>query len=67
MEDLERRAAARHLRHGLILSLNRLQLQTTPGRRGPAAQPILPTRTIRRNQPCPCGSGRKWKSCCRRN
>jgi hypothetical protein len=25
-----------------------------------------PTTAVRRNEPCPCGSGRKFKRCCRR-
>ena len=45
----------------------------TPPRRGavtarPAPQAPQPaTRPPGRNDPCPCGSGRKFKSCCGRN
>lgn len=66
MENLKRRAAARHLRHGLIAALVPFFGAKVQGPAGPTAQPVLPTRTLRRNQPCPCGSGRKWKLCCRR-
>lgn len=29
-----------------------------------AAAPESPARKVGRNDPCPCGSGRKWKKCC---
>jgi SWIM/SEC-C metal-binding protein len=29
-----------------------------------ARQPALPTPKIGRNEPCPCGSGKKFKKCC---
>ena len=32
---------------------------------GPLRQPALGTERAPRNQPCPCGSGRKYKACCR--
>ncbi|WP_020574273.1 SEC-C metal-binding domain-containing protein [Actinopolymorpha alba] len=28
---------------------------------------VLPTTRVSRNQPCPCGSGQKYKKCCLRN
>ena len=44
-----------------------LTLQQRPTRRGLAARPIR-TRLRRpgRNDPCPCGSGAKFKRCCGR-
>lgn len=27
-------------------------------------RPVVRTETVGRNDPCPCGSGRKWKRCC---
>ncbi|MSR90963.1 hypothetical protein FYJ33_05975 [Clostridiaceae bacterium WCA-383-APC-5B] len=30
-------------------------------------QPIVKERKIGRNDPCPCGSGKKYKKCCGRN
>lgn len=32
--------------------------------RSPAAPPIQAERKVGRNDPCPCGSGRKYKKCC---
>ena len=29
-----------------------------------AALPALPSHAVGRNDPCPCGSGRKFKKCC---
>ena len=37
------------------LQLRRRRLATRPIRRQPTPRP---------NDPCPCGSGRKWKRCC---
>lgn len=36
------------------------------GREGPA-QPVRREKKIGRNDPCPCGSGKKYKKCCGRN
>lgn len=30
-------------------------------------QPVHSTKTVGRNDPCPCGSGKKYKNCCGRN
>ena len=30
----------------------------------PTAQPTAPARKVGRNEPCPCGSGKKYKNCC---
>ena len=27
---------------------------------------VAPAEKVGRNDPCPCGSGKKWKKCCRR-
>jgi len=29
-----------------------------------AQQPVLAKKTVGRNDPCPCGSGKKYKKCC---
>lgn len=29
------------------------------------ASPVTPHKTVRRNEACPCGSGKKSKRCCR--
>lgn len=31
---------------------------------GPIAQPVKPRAHHKRNEPCPCGSGKKYKKCC---
>ena len=36
-----------------------LRLPTSPSARPPQAQPA-----VGRNDPCPCGSGKKYKKCC---
>ncbi|MFA6002969.1 MAG: SEC-C metal-binding domain-containing protein [Elusimicrobiota bacterium] len=36
------------------------------GREAPARQSPGPERKLGRNEPCPCGSGRKFKLCCAR-
>jgi preprotein translocase subunit SecA len=28
--------------------------------------PVVPTEKVGRNDPCPCGSGKKYKKCCGR-
>lgn len=33
----------------------------------PKKKPVVKTDEIGRNQPCPCGSGKKYKQCCGRN
>ncbi|EKE21092.1 MAG: hypothetical protein ACD_7C00360G0001, partial [uncultured bacterium] len=30
----------------------------------PKQKPIINTNTVGRNDPCPCGSGKKFKKCC---
>ncbi|MBR3741274.1 MAG: preprotein translocase subunit SecA [Clostridia bacterium] len=34
---------------------------------GPVQQPVKVGKKIGRNDPCPCGSGKKYKNCCGRN
>ena len=34
---------------------------------GPAQQPVKVAKKVGRNDPCPCGSGKKYKNCCGRN
>ncbi|NMD33239.1 MAG: hypothetical protein GYA84_04555 [Firmicutes bacterium] len=36
------------------------QDETAPAKR----QPITVAKKVGRNQPCPCGSGKKYKKCC---
>jgi uncharacterized protein YecA (UPF0149 family) len=37
---------------------------TATERRKPQRQPVRAAPTIGRNEPCPCGSGKKFKQCC---
>ncbi|MCQ2329290.1 MAG: preprotein translocase subunit SecA [Paludibacteraceae bacterium] len=36
-------------------------------RQNQVTQPVHSTKTVGRNDPCPCGSGKKYKNCCGRN
>ncbi|MFN0029492.1 MAG: SEC-C metal-binding domain-containing protein [Acidimicrobiales bacterium] len=52
-------------------AIRSLELLRRTGRppSGPALaqlEPFLPSRKVGRNDPCPCGSGRKFKACCAR-
>ena len=40
------------------------QLQFMGGEAAPAKQPVLNKNKAGRNDPCPCGSGKKYKKCC---
>jgi uncharacterized protein YecA (UPF0149 family) len=46
-------------------SLDRIVKQQKKRHEGPAL-PVAPSLGISRNDPCPCGSGKKYKSCCMR-
>jgi hypothetical protein len=40
--------------------------QIMSGNFGPPTQPVKPSKfTQRRNDPCPCKSGKKFKNCCK--
>ena len=39
-------------------------LQFVGGEASPQKQPVLAKKTAGRNDPCPCGSGKKYKKCC---
>jgi preprotein translocase subunit SecA len=36
----------------------------TPNRPGPPPQVVRKSDKVGRNEPCPCGSGKKYKKCC---
>lgn len=40
-------------------------LDPLPGHNDPPAMPVTPRNAIGRNNPCPCGSGKKYKRCCK--
>lgn len=50
-----------HSRAGFIELSNRLK-----GRPGPGDEDVKVSRSVGRNDPCPCGSGKKYKQCCGR-
>ncbi len=48
----------------LIESLKKENIQVVPTNPAPqAASPAQIQGDIERNDPCPCGSGKKWKNC----
>ena len=63
-EEQERKTAeAMSLQHLAASSLNQPEDKTGPPSR-PAATPFVRERKVGRNDPCPCGSGKKYKQCC---
>ena len=40
---------------------------TAMGKSAPAKQPTVNDNKVGRNDPCPCGSGKKYKNCCGKN
>ena len=57
----------RHTAHGLKQPASRPQAKQPPVRKQPAKkqQPVKKTSKVGPNDPCPCGSGKKYKKCCR--
>lgn len=47
-----------------IIALNKWRLGHQPPPRDIEWGPPRPTRKVGRNDPCPCGSGKKYKRCC---
>ncbi|WP_238374901.1 SEC-C metal-binding domain-containing protein, partial [Aggregatibacter actinomycetemcomitans] len=41
-----------------------LERSTAPNRIASFSQTEKPKRKVGRNDPCPCGSGKKYKKCC---
>jgi preprotein translocase subunit SecA len=39
-------------------------LQFVGGEASAPKQPVLAKKQVGRNEPCPCGSGKKYKKCC---
>ena len=68
MENQRREELARQkmqLRHDELSSLGQPNdaAQSSPSAQGPRAQVVREGRKVGRNDPCPCGSGKKYKSC----
>jgi uncharacterized protein YecA (UPF0149 family) len=68
VQKLKTQVAAKHL------EIKKLEVEVADKQRllarSPSPRPMpRPTRTSRigRNDPCPCGSGKKFKHCCMRN
>ena len=40
------------------------QAAPAPGSQPAKRQPVVKTKNVGRNDPCPCGSGKKYKNCC---
>lgn len=49
--------------HGVALLGNSIQ-QALAARDDPTRQPVVKSEKVGRNEPCPCGSGMKFKKCC---
>jgi len=43
------------------------EARTQPQAAGPKRVPVVKTAHVGRNDPCPCGSGKKYKHCCGKN
>jgi hypothetical protein len=59
----EAEAGLKMLRESLRNDARDLEYLDHP-RRGGATSPLAPATTVGRNDPCPCGSGKKFKKCC---
>ena len=57
-EDVERR------HNQLKLLYARALLKAEKNRPAPVATPVKAEPKVGRNEPCPCGSGKKYKKCC---
>jgi len=70
----ERQIAAQHAAQSSLLDLTRTiqrkkekelaALQFVGGEASPPKQPVIAKKEVGRNEPCPCGSGKKYKRCC---
>ena len=60
-EQINRSIQMRHADSRLVASKENQHLMTTPT---PTKPSIRQTVKIKRNQPCPCGSNKKYKQCC---
>ena len=49
---------------GIVIELHATRLRAVVVDGGTAAPPGRPVGKVGRNEPCPCGSGKKFKRCC---
>jgi preprotein translocase subunit SecA len=59
----EEEAAVEHIREELESDIAEAKLSTDE-EEAPTNKPITGTKKPKRNDPCPCGSGKKYKNCC---
>jgi preprotein translocase subunit SecA len=68
LENIEYDVARLIYRVQLAPALQRPVMQIgTPNRGGDGAGPARKKQKVGRNDPCPCGSGKKYKHCCMRS
>jgi len=51
------------IKHDVVHNIYRVSITREPPRRKPA---VIAGKRVGRNDPCPCGSGKKYKHCCGR-
>ncbi|MFC2057563.1 preprotein translocase subunit SecA [Campylobacterota bacterium] len=59
----EEEAAVEHIREELESDIAEAKLSTDE-QEAPKNKPVTGTKKPKRNDPCPCGSGKKYKNCC---
>jgi len=59
----EEEAAVEHIREELESDISEATLSTDE-QEAPKKKPETGTKKPKRNEPCPCGSGKKYKNCC---
>ncbi len=64
-ENVERKRVSKDLQEGKADQERRINQARSAGGKG-VQQPIVKGEKIGRNEPCPCGSGKKYKHCCGR-
>ena len=50
-----------------MIAARNLQAQNQANTSGKNQPVVNSTRKVGRNEPCPCGSGKKYKQCCGKN
>jgi preprotein translocase subunit SecA len=66
-EELEREMARAKLRHDQASATDQAEGEDSENRQGQSDTPetfVRQERKVGRNEPCPCGSGKKYKQCC---
>jgi len=60
----EEEAAVEHIREELDSGIAGAVLNSEEQSESKKSKPITGTKKPKRNDPCPCGSGKKYKNCC---